>query len=45
MIGLRVRGLPAWGLPVLGGTVLTLFLIVWLTSALWLFTRHGIALT
>ena len=45
MIGLRVRGLPMWALPVLGGTVLTLFVIVWLTSALWLFTRHGIALT
>jgi hypothetical protein len=45
MIGLRVRGLPPWALPVLGGTVLALFLIVWLTSALWLFTRHGIALT
>ena len=45
MIGLRVRGLPGWALPVIGGTVLTLFLIVWLTSALWLFTRHGIPLT
>jgi hypothetical protein len=45
MIGLRVRGLPGWALPVLGGSVLTLFLTVWLTSALWLFTRHGIPLT
>jgi hypothetical protein len=45
MIGLRVRCLPVWALPILGGTVLALFLMVWLTSALWLFTRHGIALT
>jgi hypothetical protein len=45
MIGLRVRGLPGWALPVLGGSVLSLFLAVWLTSALWLFTRHGIPLT
>jgi hypothetical protein len=45
MIGLRVRGLPGWALPALGGSVLTLFLTVWLTSALWLFTRHGIPLT
>jgi hypothetical protein len=45
MIGLRVRGLPSWALPLMGGTVLALFLIVWLTSALWFFTRHGIALT
>jgi hypothetical protein len=45
MIGLRLRGMPSWALPVLGGTVLALFVIVWLTSALWLFSRHGIALT
>jgi hypothetical protein len=45
MVGLRVRGLPSWALPVLGGSVLALFLTVWLTAALWLFTRHGIPLT
>ena len=45
MVGLRVRGLPNWALPVLGGTVLTLFVTIWLTAALWLFTRHGIPLT
>ena len=45
MIGLRMRGLPNWALPVLGGTVLGLFVLVWLTSALWFFTRTGIALT
>jgi hypothetical protein len=45
MLGLRMRGLPGWALPVLGGTVLALFLTVWLTAALWFFTRHGIPLT
>jgi hypothetical protein len=45
MLGLRVRGLPGWSLPVLGGTVLTALVLVWLTSALWFFTRSGVALT
>jgi hypothetical protein len=45
MVGLRARGLPGWALPVLGGTVFALFLTLWLTAALWLFTRHGIPLT
>jgi hypothetical protein len=45
MLGLRVRGLPGWGLPVLGGTVLASLVLVWLTSALWFFTRSGIPLT
>ena len=45
MLGLPVRGLPGWALPVLGGTVLTSLVVVWLTSALWFFTRSGIPLT
>jgi hypothetical protein len=45
MLGLRMRGLAGWALPVLGGTVLGLFVLIWLTSALWFFTRSGIALT
>jgi hypothetical protein len=45
MLGLRVRGLPGWALPVLGGTVLTTFVLIWLTSALWFFTRSGVPLT
>ena len=44
MLGLRMRGLPGWALPVLGGTVLSLFVLIWLTAALWFFTRSGIAL-
>jgi Family of unknown function (DUF6529) len=45
MLGLRLRGLPGWALPVLGGSVFTLFVLVWLTSALWFFSRSGVPLT
>ena len=45
MVGLRVRELPGWALPVLGGSVLGLFVVVWLTAALWFFTSSGLPLT
>lgn len=45
MLALRVRGLPGWALPVLGGAVFTVFIVVWLTSAMWFFTRSGLPLT
>jgi hypothetical protein len=45
MLGLRLRGLPGWVLPVLGGLVFAAFVTVWLTSALWFFTRSGLPLT
>lgn len=45
MLGLRIRGLPGWALPVLGGSVLTLVVTLWLTAALWFFTRSGLPLT
>src|SRR3954470_22804961 len=45
MLGLRVRHLPTWALPVLGGTVLSSFVLTWLTASLWFFTRSGVALT
>jgi hypothetical protein len=44
MLALRVRGLPGWSLPVLGGTVLTCVVLLWLTAALWFFTRSGLPL-
>jgi hypothetical protein len=44
MLGLRLREKPAWFLPVLGGTVFTLFVLVWLTSAAWFFSRSGVPL-
>jgi hypothetical protein len=45
MLSLRLRGLPGWTLPVLGGTVLGSLVMLWLTAALWFFTRSGIPLT
>jgi hypothetical protein len=45
MLGLRMRGLPSWVLPVLGGSVLALLTVVWLTAARWFFTRSGLPLT
>jgi hypothetical protein len=45
MLALRVRGLPSWALPILGGTVFASFVLIWLTSALWFFTRASVPLT
>jgi hypothetical protein len=45
MLALRLRGLPGWTLPVLGGTLLSTLVLLWLTAALWFFTRSGIPLT
>jgi hypothetical protein len=44
MLALRTKGLPGWALPVLGGAVLGSLVLIWLTSALWFFTRSGLAL-
>jgi hypothetical protein len=45
MLGLRVRGLSGWALPVLGGLVFASVVVAWLTAALWFFTRSGLPLT
>ena len=45
MLGLRARGLPGWFLPVAGGTVLASLVGLWLTAALWFFTRSGLPLS
>jgi hypothetical protein len=45
MLGLRLRGTPSWLIPVLGGLTFAIFVLVWLTSALWFFTRSGLPLT
>jgi hypothetical protein len=42
MLGLRLEGMPGWSLPVLGGTVLGSLVLLWLTAALWFFTRSGL---
>ena len=45
MLGLRLRATPGWLLPVLGGATFASLVGVWLTSALWFFTRSGLPLT
>jgi hypothetical protein len=45
MLGLRLRGLPGWAVPLLGAAVLGTLVIAWLTAAVWFFTRSGIPLT
>lgn len=44
MLALRTARLPRWALPVLGGSVLTGLVLIWMTSALWFFTRSGLPL-
>lgn len=41
MLSLRVRGLPGWLLPVLGGLVFGTFMVLWFTSAAWFFSSSG----
>ncbi len=36
----RAKGLPGWALPLVGGTLLTALVGVWLTSSLWFFTTQ-----
>ena len=38
----RSRGLPGWALPVAGGILVTLAVVLWYSAALWYF--HGFAL-
>ncbi len=42
MLLLTRRGLPRWALPVIGGAVFTGLVVLWLTSALWLFSARGL---
>jgi len=37
MLTLRSRRVPSWGLPLLGGLLFTILVVVWLTSAMWFF--------
>ena len=34
----RVKGMPNWGLPLVGGTLFTAVTVAWLTSSFWFFT-------
>ena len=42
MLSLRLRGLPGWVLPVLGGLLAVLLTVVWFSSAFWYFTQPGL---
>ncbi|HZM67000.1 MAG TPA: DUF6529 family protein [Nakamurella sp.] len=42
MLSLRVRGLPGWTLPVLGGGLAVVLTVVWFTSAVWYFGQTGV---
>ncbi|WP_264198336.1 DUF6529 family protein [Pseudonocardia sp. ICBG601] len=43
MLLLRRPGVPGWLLAVAGGVLLAVLAGVWLTSALWFFTGHGLS--
>lgn len=45
MLALRVRGLPGWTVPLLGGALVTLIAVLWFGAALWYLTRTGVPLT
>ncbi len=40
----RLDRFPAWALPIAGGVLFSVVLGLWLTSAAWFFSTHGIAL-
>ncbi|MEW2050880.1 DUF6529 family protein [Streptomyces sp. NPDC005476] len=42
MLLLRSERLPGWLLPLVGGLVLAVLTIIWLTSALWFFRTFGV---
>lgn len=41
LLVLRAHGLPGWALPIVGGTLVTLLVGLWLTSSLWFFITVG----
>jgi hypothetical protein len=41
MLALRARRVPKWGIPLLGGLVVTLLTALWLTWSLWFFRNVG----
>jgi len=41
LLALRIPNLPGWGLPFIGGLLVTSLTFVWLTSSLWFFTNVG----
>ena len=41
MLVVRSKSLPGWALPLLGGALFTIVVLLWLTSALWFFRTVG----
>lgn len=41
MLVLRSTRVPGWSIPLLGGLLVTILTVVWLTSSLWFFTNVG----
>ncbi len=44
MLALRLHGLPSWTLPVLGGLLTVVLIVIWFSSAFWYFTFSGLPL-
>jgi hypothetical protein len=42
MLSLTRRGMPGWVLPLLGGAVFALLVLLWFTSAFWFFSVFGL---
>ena len=42
LLALRIGRLPGWALPIIGGTIVAALTAIWLTSALWFFTKVGL---
>ena len=40
----RSKGLPRWVLPLAGGSLVTLVVVLWYSSALWYFNGHSVPL-
>lgn len=40
----RTSGYPSWGLPMVGGVLFAILMVLWLTSAFWLFGALGVGL-
>ena len=43
MLALTRRGMPGWVLPVFGGLVFALLVVLWFTSAFWFFSTYGVS--
>jgi len=42
MLALPRRGMPGWVLPLFGGLVFTLLIVIWFSSAFWFFSFFGV---